>query len=127
LDIDSEGKYCDIDKKGNSDSLGKMLLSFITAEQNGQQKYEPNEKAKNHSTLKLEVVAEYETVGDRNLVFAFAKKQKDEEGEQCNSSKENEERLCIINNRLLEALEKETSGRLNKDYPLCVGEQIRLI
>ncbi len=53
-----------------------MLLSFITAEQNGQQKYEPNEKAKNHSTLKLEVVAEYETVGDRNLVFAFAKNKK---------------------------------------------------
>lgn len=119
LDIDGEGEYCDIGKKGNSDSLGKMLLNFITAEQNGQQKYEPNEKAKNHSTLKLEVVAKYEMVGDRNLVFAFAKNKKDEEGEQCNSFKESEERLRIINNRLLEALEKETNRRSNKELALA--------
>lgn len=125
LDVDDDGEYFDMGKKGNSDSLGKMLLNFITAEQSKeeksaiQQKYESDNKIKNHSTLKLEVVAKYETIGDRNLVFAFAKHKKDENNEQSHSFQESEERLCAINNRLLETLEKETNKRSNKELALA--------
>ena len=120
LDIDNEGDYFDTGKKGGSDSLGKMLLNFITAGQsNRQEKYKIDEKAKNHSVVKLEVVAKYETVGDRNLVFAFAKHKKDDDSEQSHGFKESEERLCAINNRLVETLEKETNNRSNKELALA--------